>query len=486
MRAPTRTLIPVAFLGAVALVGPAFAAKPPPPPSGPAFKVGVQLLTPTNTIYGLVQAEPSIRVDGTGRMYVAAPAANVIGCEMWQVSSTNLADQTFIVPPDLGIGGGDCDLAVSHEVPATQSFATASMSSLYLANLIAAKSVDGGATWTSPPNLIASQISGNDRQWMAAAEPGVVYMSYHLLLTNNIQVSKSTDGGVTYALANPVPAPGSGQAIDLAHIAQAQYNNELGPIVVDFHSTAVTKPVYTIFTAPDSAAENLASGDGSTHTLNHDVFLASSFDGGSTWSDSLIWSGPTARTYDHIFPALAVDEGGGFWAAWISDEEHAYVSHGVQNGAAVTWSAPKQVDIAATTANVYPWLVGGGAGRADLVWYAGTSTDPVLTNNDPNNDWRVRFAELTWAAKGGLKVASNVLASDHVIHHGAICTTGVTCSPAQTGRNLLDFFQVALTPDGRAAIAWADDHATPGAQIYVTVQCSGTSATTGLALTSRC
>lgn len=62
----------------------------------------------------------------------------------------------------------------------------------------------------------------------------------------------------------------------------------------------------------------------------------------------------------------------------------------------------------------------------------------------------------------------------------------VLCDPTKTGRNLLDFFQVALTPDGRAAIAWADDHATPGAQIYVTVQCLGTSATTGTALPSTC
>mgnify|MGYP003296156991 CR=1 FL=1 len=38
--------------------------------------------------------------------------------------------------------------------------------------------------------------------------------------------------------------------------------------------------------------------------------------------------------------------------------------------------------------------------------------------------------------------------------------------------------------DGRAAIAWADDHATPGAQIYVTVQCARISATTGKAASS--
>jgi len=119
-------------------VAPALAAKPPPV-TGPAFKVGVQLATPAGSIYGITQAEPSIRADNSGRMYVAAPAANVIGCEMWRVSSTNLADQSFITPPDHGLGGGDCDVAVSREVPSGQAFATVSMSSLYLANLVAAK-----------------------------------------------------------------------------------------------------------------------------------------------------------------------------------------------------------------------------------------------------------------------------------------------------------------------------------------------------------
>jgi hypothetical protein len=494
MRSAQRALIAVSTTAACVLGGPALAAKPgpQPPPAGTSFKPGVQLTIPTGdpsyAIYGITQAEPSIKVDASGRMYVAAPAANLIGCEMWRVSSTNLADQTFIKPPDKGLGGGDCDLAVSSTVPRGQKYATVSMSSLYLANLVVANSTDGGATWTDPPNPAGSQIAGNDREWMAAAEPGVVYMSYHVVLTNNIQISKSTDGGRTYALANPVPGPGAGQAIDQAHIAQALYNNELGPIVVDLHSTAVPKPVYTIFTATDDALENTGSGDGSTHTLNHDVFLASSFDGGATWTDTLIWRGPIERTYDHIFPALALDGGGGFWAAFISDEEHVYVVHGTGGAGGVTWSAPKRVDTLATDhlANVYPWLVGGGSGRADLVWYGGTSDDPALTNNDTTNHWWVRFAQLSYSGKTGVSVTSNVTASDHAVRNGDICSKGVLCSPAETGRNLLDFFQVALTPDGRAAIAWADDHATPGAQIYVTVQCSGTSATTGQALTSTC
>jgi hypothetical protein len=72
------------------------------------------------------------------------------------------------------------------------------------------------------------------------------------------------------------------------------------------------------------------------------------------------------------------------------------------------------------------------------------------------------------------------------MHVGQICETGVMCS-VNGNRDLLDFLEVAITPDGRAAIAWADDTASPpAAQIYVSEQCDGVSAMTGNRLASTC
>jgi hypothetical protein len=80
---------------------------------------------------------------------------------------------------------------------------------------------------------------------------------------------------------------------------------------------------------------------------------------------------------------------------------------------------------------------------------------------------------------------TQTIASDHVIHTGQNCTTGVTCP--STSRTLLDFFPVAVAPEGRAAIAWADDFGTAGtAQVYVTEQCAGTSILTSRKRTSTC
>jgi hypothetical protein len=63
--------------------------------------------------------------------------------------------------------------------------------------------------------------------------------------------------------------------------------------------------------------------------------------------------------------------------------------------------------------------------------------------------------------------------------------TGVTCQG--TTRALLDFFQVALTPDGRAVVAWTDDSASAGVgQIFVSVQCSGVGANSATLLSRTC
>ncbi len=45
--------------------------------------------------------------------------------------------------------------------------------------------------------------------------------------------------------------------------------------------------------------------------------------------------------------------------------------------------------------------------------------------------------------------------TDHIIHSGTVSTGGTF---GNANRNLLDFFQVALDPQHRANIAFADDH----------------------------
>jgi hypothetical protein len=453
------------IIGAATAVLAALVAAPASATPTNVFTPGLQLVAGPLP-YGIQQAEPSVRVAPNGDIFVMAPASTPIGCETWKVSP-DARSFTFLGAPDAGIGGGDCDLAITPPRPGGTAPYTVSYSSLTLPNLTVGQSLDGGNTW-SVPNPLASQIVLTDRQWMASDTDGTIYMSYHIVATDNIAVAASTDGGLTYF--------DRGLAIDTAHIAQAQMNNMLGPIVVDRSSSAPQHPLYTVFTAPRDVTENVTTADGTTYTSNDAVFLATSLDGGYTWTDSPIYIGDGTDTFDHIFPALAVDAGGGLWAAWAGTS-HIYVTYRAPG--TLTWTTPMQVDETGATANIFPWLAAGGSGRADLVWYGGTGTDPA----DPTNVWNAYSAQLV-AKPLGPVTKSVTVASDHPIHYGEICTTGATCSG--TTRNLLDFFQVDVTQDGRAVIAWADDHATPGAQVYLTVQCAGTSLTTGSTLTNTC
>jgi len=483
------------------LVLPASAAQPVHLPH---FPSAVQLTA--NFPYGLTQGEPNIKADRNGNLYVMAAGSTPIGCELWTLPP-GAASSTFRGAPDAGAGGGDCDLAFSPDVPAGQTAQTLAYSSLSLPNITVGKSADYAQSF-STPNPLGSQIVADDRQWLAAAGGNTFYMSSHIVASDNIAVSKSTDGGQTYSFV--------GLAIDAAHLPQAAYNNELSPLVVDVGSPLNPKPVYTMFSAPSTADANVNSGAGTTQSNNNALYLASSFDGGQTWADTPIYIGPAGATYDHIFPTLSIDSSGQLWAAW-SDNLHVYVSHATTRastsslptgtslwdpdaGATIVpetltsltnpppgtlaWTSPVQLDPPGTTANVFAWVAGGGPDRADVVWYSGTGSGSGTGPDDPTAQWIVRYAGLH-ETKKGLAVIPQV-ASSRVMHVGQICETGVNCS-VNGNRDLLDFLEVTITPDGRAAIAWTDDTAAPPAgQIYVAEQCDGVNALTGDQLPSTC
>lgn len=99
------------------------------------------------------------------------------------------------------------------------------------------------------------------------------------------------------------------------------------------------------------------------------------------------------------------------------------------------------------------------------------------------NQWVVHYAQLFTTHKG-LSVSQTQPSG--VVHTGAICETGVTCS-VNGDRTLFDFFTDTVTPDGRVAIAWTNDSATAGAgQVWTTLECGGTNLLTGKDLPATC
>lgn len=464
-------------------------------------------LAPVPTSYStfafIVQGlEPSDRVDSQGTIYVQSIRGVPGGLDLWRWSQPidGAPNANGTLPfkyegqPDncgifgingggcvnnvgsatnLGIapGGGDGDITVNAPDPNNSAIPNLALTSLTLApGVTATNSRNRGDTFFTPPNAVASLIPGDDRMWNDAFnDPSTVYVAYHDLATFNIDVQRSNNGGLTYTA-------GTGEAIDTATLPAAGSSaptdsaNTAAQLKVDRSACPSKGNLYVAFTAPDNATENTNGGPQRT------VYVGVSTDAGLgaaifTFTDHKVFTSPAGslgatQGTNNIFPAIAVDNFSNLYTVW-SDNQNIFLSSSSDLGN--TWTVPVQVDSGAAVgkANVFPWVVADAYGHVVVTWLgsslAGNSNDVAAMQpacSDGTTDcwaqWNVYMAE---SVKGNAAVPTFVqhTASDHIIHSGTVCTNGTGCSGGDS-RSLADFFQVALDPQHRANIAYADDH----------------------------
>jgi hypothetical protein len=129
---------------------------------------------------------------------------------------------------------------------------------------------------------------------------------------------------------------------------------------------------------------------------------------------------------------------------------------------------------------VFPWVAADANGHVVVVWLganlAGNSNDRTVmetTCSDGTNScwaqWNVYAAE-TVNGNAAVPTFTQYTASDHIIHSGTVSTGGLG---GGANRKLADFFQVALDPQHRANITFADDHvASPACSTQSTGHCN--------------
>ena len=369
--------------------------------------------------------------------------------------------------PGVAPGGGDADAAPNAANPSNSDIPNLAVTSLTLAPGVTATDSTNRGDSFGLPNIAAALIPADDRQWMDAIDTSTVYLSYHDLETYNIDVQRSTDGGVTYL-------NGVGVAIDAATLPAAgglpptNSANIAGQIRIDKSQCSSHGNLYQIFVAPDSAAENRAANPRRT------VYVGLSTDAKKglpafTFTDYKVYTSPAGSPgatigTDNIFPALAADNFGNLYAVW-SDNTNIFMASSTTQGK--TWNAPVQVNSGTTAgnANVFPWVAADANGHAVVAWLgantAGNSNDPVTmqpTCADGTNDcwaqWNVYVAETVNGHSATPKFIQYT-ASDHYIHAGEVSTGGLG---GTANRSLADFFQVALDRQHKATVAFADDH----------------------------
>ncbi len=452
-------------------------------------------------------AEPSIRTNSAGESFVIGPTG--LQCNAMKVNHAGSV-ATFIGAPDHNVGGGDCDWAIGPKETATlPTFPTPTADDLAfssldnLVNITTGKSSDDGKTFISP-NPASTQVVGDDRMWMAAdpklntAGFATVYMIYHDVSLDDIELSISTDGGFTYTQNVPI--------INNTDVEQGQWQglgglagNELGNIVARRDPVTGALTLYSIFETPNSPADNVSQGAAGTINYNR-VYAAVGTVTDPTpplltptiaWRNYEIFHGPVGARYDRIFPVTAVDSAGRVYGFW-TDGNHILTKSDATGTGWNPSAAPLEIpNFGTDNTAMMPWAAaipsGGAAGVVDVVFYGahgGTGAQPN-PQDDPNNIWNAYMAQ---TIDGGATWTTS-RASDHDIHKSQLCIDGLNCNLiGNRDRTLLDFFQVDIDPtNGAATIAYADDHAAPGAAVmYYTRQCTGISAKTGLALANDC
>jgi hypothetical protein len=417
----------------------------PPPPafvaSKFAFSAPVVMPFPAGADQGNI-GEPSVDVDpSNGNIYITSPtgipcgSSNAECIAFWRstdggASFVQPAPNAFLHP----LGGGDSD--VIHD--GLGHVLAADLRSLVDTGVW--RSIDQGNTWTGTDMGPCS-----DREWIAWGGPNAPTGPLTIYETQNsgacvpgalFQFWRSIDDGQTFL---PVGVVGANDLAALGYTADATVEGAVeAKLAVDLVSGAL----YIAWAT--QAIED------ATNATTRILVVSRSADGGATWTSHLAYAGPLGTSIQNLFPVIAVDHGGGVYAAFSTQLDGqlmgVYLTTSTDHGA--TWSAAQRVNPTNQSA-VFPAITAGDSGRVDLIWI-GTSGTSV---SDPSNQWNIFFGQTRNA--GGRWSTGQI--STQVMHRGDICNRGLNCNIFGGNRDLADFISVTVDVDGNANAVWTDD-----------------------------
>ena len=430
--------------------------------------------------------EPSVRVDYQGNAYAGGIRGLTGGNDVWRfdlnpksatydpfllaATPTWSADGSIVNPawkgqPDAtvpttaadlgGDGGGDLDLAVGHK-PVVDDGSTPILaaSSLVAANVSVQRSQDRGDDFeNNPAGNTTSPV--DDRQWMETLGEKTVYLGYRdftgLQSTSKYYINRSDDGGLTYGPA----------------VVAAVGGSTTGNIAVDQRDGTV----YFCIQGPTPNNNQVHVAVGQAPSLAVAPVVYNRYVAATGQNDIAA-----------LFPVCKVASDGTVYVAYSDGGQAIFITHSFDQGK--TWAPPVRVsDMGPNGAALFPWIeTGDRPGSLAIVWYGATAADSEdgKGGNTDNANWKVYFAETLNATASSPTIYQSA-ASDHFIHGSNISLAGFTTGTSPN-RNLADFFQVAVDPQGLAFIAFADDSSDFAAHTHVTHQVAGISLNSGTSI----
>src|SRR3954471_1694018 len=174
--------------------------------------------------------------------------------------------------------------------------------------------------------------------------------------------------------------------------------------------------------------------------------VAVSTNNGVSWTVRTVPGSPAGSSD----PSLGIGADGTVYFGWSNGDGHAYAA--VSHDQGVTWTHIQDVGTAFGIQNIaFPAVTSGDSDRAAFA-FLGTTAGGNATGDDTTFQavWHLYLA--TTYDSGATWTTVDVAPNDPV-QRSTICTSGTTCG---TTRNLLDFMDLTVDPEGRALVGYAD------------------------------
>ena len=393
------------------------AAPPPPPPPGTQAVKMFQYEPPAGI--GASAGEPSIGVGRLGAEHVPNAAMYIAGLEVLRVTRDEC----------LSSSRQETDLWVDKTAP---------NNGLATLDPILFTDFRTGRTFASQlgPKCSLMSLSDDDGEtWLPSQGCGI-----------NAGVDHQSVGGGPFPASDPIGGIGYPDATYYcsqdAAIAQCALSRDggltFGPAI----------PIYNVTQCGGLHGHVKVGPDGAAYVPNKNCQgvqgVAVSTDSGITWTVRTVPGSAAGETDPHM------DIGPDNKAYFAYAAGSTYVAVSTNHGQ--TWSAPINLGTAFGIANsVFPEVVAGDAGRAAVAFLGTTGTGPVYgTDTTLDVEWHLYVAT---TYDGGTTWTTVDATPDDPVQRGAVCTQGTTCA---TGRNLLDFNDIAIDDEGRVLVAYAD------------------------------
>ncbi len=416
----------------------------------PTFK-RLGALASAGPVYG--GGEPSISAALDGTLYVSFPGCDTgpylvnapvaATCEHGIVYKSVDEGATWTRLNDAGNGrlpgAGDAPAANNDADIAVDAAGHVYTSNLGAGGIQVFRSEDGGASWAYAGDVVPEEHSA-DRQWMAAAGPGHVIMTWMGFSDADpraVAIATTWDGGRTWSNVTYVGK-------DIGWLGTVQFDPS-------------GKNAYIPFT---EGGFDLAG----TESREFSMLVARTLDGGESWevvdTGARIMTSGTGGHWSGVLMAPALDVTGDgtivtLWAEDVRDPTGStstgtlikYVTS-TDNG--TSWSAP--VTVPTRMSAVMPWVTGGAGDRFAITYF---ESDAPLDTDYVGGVWDVAAIIVDGAASARPVFAHSLI--DERVHVGGICARGGLCLLTGSDRALLDFFESDLLPDGRLVVVYPAD-----------------------------